>query len=81
MRFIVSHHPPASFFWAALLNSLFIICCPLVKIEASRPSEHSKSLLRMLDNTILGNGRQNQKQQVLNTVWRYGKEYAQYDNE
>ncbi len=78
MRFIVSHHPPASFFGAAPLNSLFIICCPLVKIEAS---EHRKFLLRMLESNILGNGRQNQKPEVLNTVRRYGKEDAQYNNE
>jgi hypothetical protein len=58
MRFIVSHHPPASFFRATLLNSLFIICCPLVKSEASMPSEYSKFLLRMLENIIFGNGRQ-----------------------
>ncbi len=81
MRFIVSHHPPASFFWAAPLNSLFIICCPLVKIEASMPSEHRKFLLRMLERNIFGNGRQNLKPEILNTVWRYGKEYAQYNNE
>jgi hypothetical protein len=32
------------------------------------PSEHSKFLLRMLENTNLGNGRQNQKPQILKLI-------------
>ena len=84
MRFIVSHHPPAYFFWAALLNSLLIIWCLLVTIEAIEPPEHCEFLLRMLKNTILGNGRQNVTLQAPSIVWRYhgyGEERAKLDNE
>ena len=81
MRLIVSHHPPAYFFWAALLNSLLIISCLLVTIEAIEPSEHCEFLLRMLENTILGIGRQNVTLQAPSIVWRDGKECAKLDNE
>ena len=37
-------------------------------IEASEPPKHCKFLLRMLKNTILSNGHQNIKRQVLNAV-------------
>ena len=52
----------------------------MVTIEAIEPPEHGEFLLRMLNNTILGNGRQNVTLQAPSIVWRYGKECAKLDN-
>ena len=72
---------PPTFFEQHFLYSLLIIWYLLVIIEAIEASEYCEFLLRMLENTLLGNGRQNVTIQAPNIVWWYGKEFARLDNE